>query len=66
MPRRTKRARSRRASWILPRLTPAERQSVLRAMQDAVATLAREGDARIVGMLAARVWKTEPGDALCA
>jgi hypothetical protein len=54
------------ARWMLPRLTPAERETVERAMQEAVAGLAREGDAGIVQLLAERVWKAEAGEALCA
>jgi hypothetical protein len=54
------------AQWVLPRLTPAEREAVERAMQEAVVGLAREGDARIVRLLADRVWKAEAGEALCA
>lgn len=47
------------AQWVLPRLTPAERDAVERAMQEAAAGLAREGDAKIVRLLADRVWKVE-------
>jgi len=54
------------AAWLSPRLTPAEREAVDRATRDAVAALAREGDAGIVRMLATRVWKGRTSEALAA
>jgi len=52
------------ASWILPKLTSAEREAIDRATEDTVAMLAREGDTRIVSLLASRVWKTAAPEAL--
>ena len=54
------------AEWVSPRLRAEERNAVERAMQEAVAGLAREGDARIVGLLADRVWTAETRLAMCA
>jgi hypothetical protein len=44
------------AAWAMPRLTAAERAMVERAKREAVAKLAREGDARTVAMLDEEVW----------
>lgn len=45
------------AAWLRPRLTREERDAIERATREAVAALAGDGDARIVGLLAARVWQ---------
>jgi hypothetical protein len=50
------------SAWILPRLSAGEREAIEHAMRDAAAELAREGDARLVALLASRVWgHTTPG-----
>jgi hypothetical protein len=50
------------AAWILPRLTPEQRDAVRRATAEAVAKLEREGDGAIVRMLASRLWARAPGE----
>lgn len=44
-------------SWILPRLTAAERAAIALATKEAVEALARDGDPRIVRLLSRRVWQ---------
>jgi len=44
------------AAWILPRLNAAERAAIDRAVDETVAALERDGDARVVRLLASRVW----------
>jgi hypothetical protein len=48
------------AAWILPRLTAHERDAIDRATKATIAALARDGDARIVELLASRVWNANP------
>jgi hypothetical protein len=44
------------ARWVMPRLDAAQRAQVQQAAREAVAALAREGDARVVAMLDEQVW----------
>jgi hypothetical protein len=48
------------AAWMRPRLTTGEREAIDRAMQDAIARLARDGDSRLVELLTERVWRQPP------
>ena len=45
------------AAWLTPKLTAGERAEVEGAVRQAVADLARDGDARVVAMLDERVWR---------
>jgi hypothetical protein len=45
------------ARWLAPQLTPAEREAVDAAVDEAIADLRARGDRRIVDLLDARVWK---------